>query len=148
MATRPHKILQTVSRPRRGIPDSYKDRVFKALAPTWAMLKMSDAEYDQAYGEHLAKLDAREIFEQLGENAVLLCWEGFNVKCHRRMVAEWLEDELGIEIPELEHERSESLPYNQMPTKQQAKARREGRVEAKPEPVRAFQAMTGQRNLF
>jgi len=39
------------------------------------------------------------VYEELGENAVLLCWEkdGF---CHRHLVADWLQEKLGIEIKE------------------------------------------------
>jgi hypothetical protein len=33
------------------------------------------------------------------------------------LVAEWLEDKLGTIVPELEHERAESLPFNQQPSK-------------------------------
>jgi len=39
------------------------------------------------------------------------------VRCHRRWVAEWLEERLGIVVPELEHERAESLPFSQQPSK-------------------------------
>jgi hypothetical protein len=35
------------------------------------------------------------------------------VRCHRRLVAEWLEEKLGI----VEHERAESLPFNEQPSK-------------------------------
>jgi hypothetical protein len=39
------------------------------------------------------------------------------VRCHRRLVAEWLEEKLGIVVAELEHERAESLAFNQQPSK-------------------------------
>ena len=48
---------------------------------------------------------------------ILLCWESLNVRCHRRLVAEWLEEKLGIVVPELGHERSESIPFNKQPSK-------------------------------
>ena len=32
------------------------------------------------------------VAEELGPDAILLCWESFNVRCHRRLVAEWLEE--------------------------------------------------------
>jgi hypothetical protein len=36
---------------------------------------------------------------------------------HRRLVAEWLEEKLGIVVPEVDHERSDSLPFSQQPSK-------------------------------
>jgi hypothetical protein len=39
------------------------------------------------------------------------------VRCHRRLVAEWLEEKLRISVPELERERAESLPFNKQPSK-------------------------------
>src|ERR1039458_1845180 len=53
--------------------------------------------------------------------AIILCWESFNVRCHRRLVAEWLEEKLGIVVPELDHERTESLPFSEQPSKWDAK---------------------------
>ena len=32
-------------------------------------------------------------------------------------VAEWLEEKLGIVVPELDYERAESLPFNEQPSK-------------------------------
>lgn len=96
----------------RGIPRWYKGRTYKKLAPTWPMLKMSEAEFEQEYREKiLGRLNSAEVYDELGTEAVLLCWEPFNVRCHRRLVAEWLEDELGVEIPEHSHERSDSIPF-------------------------------------
>ena len=41
--------------------------------------------------KQLDSLDAKQVAEELGPDAILLCWESFNVLCHRRLVAEWLE---------------------------------------------------------
>jgi len=38
---------------------------------------------------------------RLGEDAILLCWENSGVFCHRRLVAEWFEEELGVSVPEV-----------------------------------------------
>ena len=43
------------------------------------------------------------------------------MRCHRRLVAEWLEEKLGIVVPELDHERAESVPFNEQPSKWDAK---------------------------
>jgi hypothetical protein len=72
---------------------------------------------DWEYRKQLDLLDAKQVAEDLGPDAILLCWESFNVRCHRRLVAEWLEEKLGIVVPELEHERAESLPFNKQPSK-------------------------------
>jgi hypothetical protein len=83
------------------------------LAPTWAMLKLHKPEFDVAFAELLAQLDPAQIFLTLGENAVLLCWEKPGVACHRRLVAEWIEQHLGVEIPEYGFGRSECPDYEE-----------------------------------
>ena len=99
----------------RGTPRGYKGESDKRLAPTWAMLKMSREEYDRHFVAILDRLNPRELYESLGENAVLLCWEPPNIWCHRRLVAERLEQAMGVEIPELGLKRCEVLPYHELP---------------------------------
>lgn len=55
----------------------------------------------QYYKEVLDKLDPKEIYDEIGEDSVLLCWEKPGSFCHRRIVAKWLEDNLSIKIEEL-----------------------------------------------
>jgi hypothetical protein len=55
--------------------------------------------------------------DDLGPDAILLCWESFNVRCHRRLVAEWLEEKVGIVVPEVGHERAESIPFSEQRSK-------------------------------
>ena len=75
---------------------------------------MLDLDYDSFRVEYsetvLGPLDAAVVFEELHELAantkpVLLCFERtpFSATnwCHRRMVADWFQNELGIEVPEL-----------------------------------------------
>jgi len=89
-----------------------------ALAPPRWLLKAKDPElFDREYRKQLDALDARQVADGLGPNAILLCWESFNVRCHRRLVAEWLEENLGIVVPELDHERAESIPFSEQPSK-------------------------------
>jgi hypothetical protein len=76
-------------------------RNYDALAPTAAALKGSAEEYDRAFAQILAGLDPRAVYDDLGENAVLLCFCQPNVFCHRRIVAEWFEFHLGVIVPEL-----------------------------------------------
>lgn len=88
-------------------PDWYKGREYKKLAPKYWFFKaykdgdITEEEYTLCYyKEILGFLNPETVYKELGENAVLLCWEksGF---CHRHIVARWLEKELGIEIKEL-----------------------------------------------
>jgi hypothetical protein len=93
----------------RGTPAGF--RMFKALAPGSWFNKVPEEEYRRRYfGEILGPLDARQVLTELetlaeGAEPVLLCWEKPPLTpknwCHRTMVAEWLKDQLGIEVPEL-----------------------------------------------
>jgi hypothetical protein len=98
----------------RGSPRGFTGLKELRLAPTWAMLKLTKPEYDAAFAEILAKLDPAEIYQTLGENAVLLCWEKPWYACHRRLVAEWLEAALHIEIPEHGFDRRACPAYEEM----------------------------------
>ena len=88
-------------------PDFYKGREYKKLAPKyWFFKKYKEDGDEEFYTEHyykevLDKLSAKEVFRELGENSVLLCWEKYDKFCHRHLVAEWLSKELGIEINEV-----------------------------------------------
>jgi len=65
------------------------------------MMTMDEASYREAYQKILDGLDPQEVFEDLREDAILLCWEAPGKFCHRRLVAEWLEKSLGVKVPEL-----------------------------------------------
>lgn len=54
----------------------------------------------------LSKLDAQEVFNKLGERAIMICYEKPGEFCHRRLVARWLETELGILVPEYVEQHS------------------------------------------
>ena len=99
----------------RGTPRTYRGRRFKTLAPTWAMLKLPREEYDRQFDAILDSLEAQQVYEELGENAVLLCWEAPEFWCHRRRVAEWFEEQLGVSVPECGFARDDSLPYVELP---------------------------------
>ena len=86
-------------------PQWYKCREYKKLAPNWDLLNKYKKDKDEKYYiEHyykdvLDKLNPQQVYDELGEDAVLLCWEksGF---CHRFLVAKWLEDKLGVKVGE------------------------------------------------
>jgi uncharacterized protein YeaO (DUF488 family) len=88
-------------------PNWFKGREYKKLAPTYEILKnyrrtADKVQYVKDYNEKiLNKLNPQEIYDELGENAVLLCYEKSHVFCHRHVVSKWLEKNLGIRLTEL-----------------------------------------------
>lgn len=69
-------------------------------------------QYIYLYGKQLALLDPRDVHAALVKLAaeaaepVLLCWEPPGRNCHRRLVAAWLESELGVAVPEYDARRT------------------------------------------
>jgi len=90
----------------------WKGKEYKKLAPPAEIIKIENKEvYTKLYYERvLNTLDPKVVYNELGENAVLLCYEKYDdIKsgktfCHRNIVAEWLKNKLGVEIKELENE--------------------------------------------
>ena len=88
-------------------PSWYTGREYKKLAPKyWFFKKYKEDGDEEFYIEHyykevLDKLDPKEVFNEIGENSVILCWEPYNQFCHRHIVAEWLMKNLNIEIKEI-----------------------------------------------
>ena len=93
----------------RGIPPWYTGARLIELAPSRVLMQVKDdTEYNRRYkAEVLAGLDPQDIIEALEPESILLCWENPGEPCHRRLVAEWLEKELGIEVPEFEPKKKE-----------------------------------------
>lgn len=91
----------------RWPPRWWRGNRYIALAPSIDLLNRSRAglpwpEYVKEYRRDvLAKLDPAKVVADLGEDAILLCWEKPGEDCHRRLVAEWLESHTGIKVPEL-----------------------------------------------
>ncbi len=90
----------------------WKGETFKLLAPPAEIIKLEDeALYTKLYYEQvLNNFNPQEIYKQLGDNTVLLCyekWEDIKNKktfCHRRVVAKWFEDNLGVKVEELDND--------------------------------------------
>ena len=88
-------------------------RIYRALAPgKWLFdpVYKNYATYRERYfSEILAPLDAQKVWDDLhmlagGYEPVLLCHEHLLKTgdwCHRRMVAEWFEERLGMTVPEM-----------------------------------------------
>lgn len=93
------------------VPDFYKGPHYKKLAPLLSFFKeykktLDKDYYIEKYNELiLARLDPIKVYNELTLNnecqVVLLCWEKPGEFCHRRLVAEWLEKNLNITVPEI-----------------------------------------------
>jgi uncharacterized protein YeaO (DUF488 family) len=93
----------------RGVPRWFKGRVYDPLRPSWDLVRAAkegtstNEEYERRYRtEVLDGLDPAVVRRELGDDAILLCWEKPGAACHRRIVARWLEEKLGIEVGEVE----------------------------------------------
>ena len=86
----------------QGVPKWYTGALYKKLAPPWEIVKIeNEATFRRLYHEMvLSRLNPVHVADEL-EGKVLLCWELPGQFCHRRLVAEWLEKNLLIEVPEL-----------------------------------------------
>lgn len=95
-----------------GYPPSwFKGKQYKKLAPKKWFFKKYKEDGDEKfyiekyYEEVLNKLDPKEVLQDLkdmvGNDIVLLCWEGPGEFCHRHIVAEWLKNTLGIDVREI-----------------------------------------------
>jgi hypothetical protein len=77
-------------------PEFFQGRKYSKLAPKlWFFKKYKeDGDKDDYiknyYKEVLDKLDPTEVYKELGEGAVLLCYEAPDKFCHRHLVSEWL----------------------------------------------------------
>jgi hypothetical protein len=87
----------------QGVPKWFTGALYKKLAPPWEIVKIeNEATFRRLYQEMvLSKLNPVHVADDL-EGKVLLCWELPGQFCHRRLVAEWLEKNLLIEVPELD----------------------------------------------
>ncbi len=83
--------------------------VYRPLNPTATMLKLPREQYEPLYQDILSRLNPHQVVGDLrrlaeGNEPMLLCWEmpPFTEThwCHRRLVARWLEDALGLVVPE------------------------------------------------
>lgn len=80
------------------------------MAPGSWFKSVSRDEYERRYFDQLSKLDPEKVVKDLHDlvhphEPVLLCWEvpPFTEDnwCHRRMVAAWLDQSLGLSVQEV-----------------------------------------------
>lgn len=89
-------------------PKWYKGKHYPLLAPTWKIVHekqqgiINDEQYTELYFKilEMRKLNVVEVLEDIGENAILLCYEKSDDFCHRRLVADWIKRETGVDVPE------------------------------------------------
>jgi hypothetical protein len=96
------------------MPEWYKGEIYTTLAPPTELVlayksgRIDSKKYTAIFNSDvLGELDASAIvaeLQSLGESVTLLCYEKAGEFCHRRLVATWLESELGIKVPELGYE--------------------------------------------
>jgi hypothetical protein len=83
----------------------FEGRVYKKLTPPYDLLqhwhKHKDVDYYTInYHERvLNKLNPHEVAKELGDGAVLICYEKNGDFCHRHLVAEWFRN-AGIDCEE------------------------------------------------
>lgn len=75
------------------------------LVPSPALLTYVKAtggveRYIREFNQQLSKLDVHQVARELGEDAILVCYEGEGKFCHRHLVADWLRSG-GYEVQEL-----------------------------------------------
>lgn len=88
----------------RKTPVGFPGKRYMQLAPTSQMLyevkqTNNKEKYTQQFRELLSKLNVHEVVKELGEDAILTCYEGYDKFCHRHIVADWLR-ESGYEVSE------------------------------------------------
>jgi hypothetical protein len=90
----------------RGVPGFYKGKRCSLLFPPSWMVRKDKAPtpgWEEAYKKDvLSKLDPMEVLAEIGDNAVLLCFEEMGQPCHRHIAARWLADALACEVQELD----------------------------------------------
>lgn len=90
-------------------PDWYTGVTYPILAPSWELVRgikggrITEEEYAVEYLKLIKKRGASpyRTLSDLGENAILLCYEKPSDFCHRHIVAWWMEQELGTPVLEL-----------------------------------------------
>ncbi len=96
------------------VPSNSSDIIFeyKALAPNWRLWdnfkkkKISEDKFIVEYNNMLKDLNPKHVLEHLnfltgGIEPILMCKPAKTKFCHRHLVADWLENETGIIINEL-----------------------------------------------
>lgn len=72
----------------------------------WKNKHLSNDWYIEKYNETvLSKLNPNKVIEDLGDNAVMLCYEKPGDFCHRHLIADWISKNTGITVEEVDFSR-------------------------------------------
>lgn len=94
------------------VPDFYTEAFWTDFAPRYDMFlewksgKINDSQYTEKYKEWLDSLDKQEIREVIkelkneGKTIIFLCYEKTGDFCHRHILADWIEENLGYVVEE------------------------------------------------
>jgi len=96
-------------------PEWYKGREYKTLAPKiWMFKQYKETKNIKQYiavfyKEILLNLDPQKVLKDLGDDAILLCYETPERFCHRRIVAWWLNKTLNLGVQEIGEQHIRTL---------------------------------------
>jgi len=99
------------------VPKWYNGKHYKSLAPEWSMVdavkkdQMTREQYAVFYLDLLTErgITPEKVLAMIPDNSILLCYESPNNFCHRRVLADWVKDKTGVEIPEWKNEKEQDL---------------------------------------
>ena len=100
--------LQVVSIAGKA-PDFFKGPKYPSLAPKYEMFmdwkkgKIDNFDYTRIFKERLNSLDphaVKRFLTSFDKDVVLLCYEKPGDFCHRHIVADWIEENLGLIVEE------------------------------------------------
>lgn len=93
-------------------PNFYTEAFWTDFAPRYDMFlewksgKIDDIQYTERYRKWLDSLDKQEIrdvineLEDEGKQIIFLCYEKAGDFCHRHILADWLEENMGYIVEE------------------------------------------------
>jgi hypothetical protein len=101
------RVAISLGKPRWFEPGSFVEE--PRLAPPGFLFHVQGAEFDLRFRQWLERFDVGGIWERLPPRGILCCWEPATdpeiredggLFCHRRVVAQWFHDKLGVDIAE------------------------------------------------
>lgn len=119
----PEPGVRYVSISRQNLRGAENIEKYPALIPDWKLINLAHElgyskecfeAYRKEYFDQLKNLDAEKVYQEL-QDCVLVCFESpkdivsGKKFCHRRMVAGWIETELGIVVPEEVREKDAGI---------------------------------------
>jgi hypothetical protein len=91
----------------RWSPKSYQGKSILEFAPSDELFKKYKNDfkftwknYIEGFFDEVQKQDIKKLINKIPQGSVLLCWCPPGFCCHRRIVAEIIENHTGLEVPE------------------------------------------------